>query len=153
VSTRLQHSRDLAPKSFLVLDVHGDRVRPDMIEGAVLERQGERIRLSELDPLCEPAACSQDASRFDEVGSEVDGRHSATAFGREVARRPAEAAAEIEHVHTGLDARAFPVLTRCHDPAAVQLVERPQVPMAGPLGTNSSGSKRLVDPLYYWPTS
>ena len=77
----------------------------------------------------------------------VDRRHPATAFGREVARRPAEAAAEIEHVHAGLYARTFRMLSRCHDTAAVQLVERPQIAMAGPLGINAGGSKRLVNPL------
>jgi len=73
-----------------------------MIEGAVWERQGERICLSKFDPLGEPAACSQDASRFDEVGSEVDRRHPATAFGRQITRRTTEAATKIEHVHAGL---------------------------------------------------
>src|SRR6516225_5835880 len=124
-----------------------------MIEGAVLERQGERIRLSKLDPLGQPAARGQGACRFDEVGSEVDRRHSVTAFGREVARRPAEAAAEIEQVHAGLYARTFRMFTGCHDTAAVQLVERPEIAMAGPLGINSGGSKRRVDPLQYRPIS
>jgi hypothetical protein len=124
-----------------------------MIEGAVLERQGEHIRLPELDPLSEPAARSQDASRFDEVGGEVDRRHPATAFGRQVARCAAEAAAEIEHVHAGLYARAFCMLARCHDTAAVQLVEWPQITMASPLGINAGGPERIVDPLYYRPIS
>ena len=66
-----------------------------MIEGAVLERQGERIRVPELYPLSEPAARSQDASRFDEVGGEVDRRHPATAFGRQITRRATEAATDI----------------------------------------------------------
>ena len=57
-----------------------------MIEGAVLEGQGERIRLSKLDPLSEVTPRGQDSRCFDEVRSEVDRRHSATAFGREVAR-------------------------------------------------------------------
>src|SRR5215469_9522834 len=100
-----------------------------MIERAVLERQGECVRLAKLDPLSEPTARGQSACGFDEVGSEVDRRHSATTFSREVARRPAEAAAEIEHVHAGLDARAFCILFRSLDTAAVQLVVRPQVPM------------------------
>ena len=54
---RFQHSRELTPQPLLVGDVHGDSIRPDVIEGA----------------------------------------HSATAFGREVARRAAETATEIEH--------------------------------------------------------
>jgi hypothetical protein len=35
----------------------------------------------------------------------------------------------------------------------VQLVERPQIAMAGLLGINSSGSERIVNPLYYRPIS
>ena len=71
-----------------------------MIEGAVLERQGERIN-----PLSEPAARSQDTSRFDEVGGEVDRRHPATAFGRQITRRATEAATDIEHA-SGWSARS-----------------------------------------------
>jgi hypothetical protein len=40
-----------------------------------------------------------------------------------------------------------------HDTPAVQLVERPQIAMAGLLGINSSGSERIVNPLYYRPIS
>jgi hypothetical protein len=50
------------------------------------KRQGERICLSELDPLSEPAARGQDTCRFYEVGRQVDRRHPATAVGRQVAR-------------------------------------------------------------------
>jgi hypothetical protein len=32
------------------------------------------------------------------------------------------------------------MLARCHDTSAVQLVERPQIAMAGPLGIKTSGS-------------
>src|SRR5215467_9434678 len=53
-----QHSRHLARQPLLVRNVHRDSVRPDMVEGAVLERQGERVRLSNLDTVCEAAPCS-----------------------------------------------------------------------------------------------
>src|SRR5689334_21301665 len=43
------------------------------------------------------------------------------------------------------------MLARSHDTAAVQLVKRPQIAMAGLLGINSSGSERIVNPLYYRP--
>src|SRR6516225_1467122 len=119
-----------------------------MIESAVLERQDERIRLSKLNPLREPTARSQDACRFDEVEGEVYCRHLATAFGCEVARCAAETATEIEHVHAALYARAFLMLSSSHDTPAVQLVKRPQIATAGPLGINSSGSERVVNPLY-----
>jgi hypothetical protein len=79
--------------------------------------------------------------------------HPATAFGRKVARGAAEAATEIEHVHAGLYARPFRMLTRCHYTAAVQLVDRPQIAVAGPLGINSRAPKRIVNPLYYRPIS
>jgi hypothetical protein len=61
----------------------------------------------------------------------------------------AEAATEIEHVHAGPDARTFRMLARRCDTSAVQLVERPQIAMAGPLGIYSSGAKRVIDPLQY----
>jgi hypothetical protein len=90
---------------------------------------------------------------FFEVGSEVNRRHAATAFGREVARCAAEAATEIEHVSAGLYARTFGMLARSHDTAAVQVVKCAQIAMAGLLGINSSGSERVVNPLYYRPIS
>src|SRR6516164_4666071 len=108
---------------------------------------------SKLDPLCESATGSQGTCRFDEVGGEVDRRHPATAFSRQITRRATEAATDIEHIHAGLDACAFGMLPRCHDTAAVQLVERPQITMAGPLGINADGPERIVNPLYYRPIS
>ena len=47
----------------------------------------------------------------------------------------------------------FRMLARCHDTAAVQLVEWPQIAMAGPLGINAAGPERIVNPLYYRPIS
>ena len=96
-----------------------------MIESGILERQGERVRLSDLDPVGEPAAGGQDAGHFDELRREVDRRHLATAFSREIAGRAAEAATDLEHVHAGLYARSFRMLAGCRDTPAVQLVERP----------------------------
>ena len=116
-------------------------VRPDMIKGAILERQGERIRLSDLDTVPEPAACSQNSCRFDEVGCQIDRRHPTTAFGCEIARRAAEAATNFEYVHAGLQSCTFRMLARGHDAPAVQLVERPQIAMAGPLGIHPSGTE------------
>ena len=46
----------------------------------------------------------------------------------------------------GLYVRAFCMLARCHDAAAVQLVVRPQIAIAGPLGINPSGPECIVDP-------
>ena len=100
-------------------------VRPDMIKGAILERQGERIRLSDLDPVPEPAACSQNSCRFHEVGCQIDRRHPTTAFGCEIARRAAKAATDLEHVHAGFYPCAFRMLASCRDAPAVQLIERP----------------------------
>ena len=68
---------------------------------SVLERQGERVCLSDLDPVGEPATSSQDAGYFDKLRREVDRRHPATAFGREIAGCATEAAADLEHVHAG----------------------------------------------------
>jgi hypothetical protein len=45
------------------------------------------------------------------------------------------------------------MLARCHDTPAVQLVERPQIAMAGPLGINSSGAERIFYALQHWPIS
>ena len=53
-----------------------------MVEGAALERQGERIRLSKLYPVCEPAPSGEDACRFDASWGSVDRRHPETASGR-----------------------------------------------------------------------
>ena len=71
-------------------------LRPDMIKGAILERQSERIRPSDLDPVAEPTACSQSSCRFDEVGRQIDRRHATTAFGCEIARRAAKAATNFK---------------------------------------------------------
>jgi hypothetical protein len=45
------------------------------------------------------------------------------------------------------------MLARSHDAAAVQLVVRPQIAIVRMLGIDSSGSERIVNPLYYWPIS
>src|SRR6516225_4641207 len=124
-----------------------------MVKGAVLEGQGERVRLSDLDPVGEAAAGGQDAGYFDELRREVDRRHPATAFGREIAGRAAEAATDLEHVHPGLYACSFRMLAGCRDTPAVQLVERPQIAMAGLLRVYSSGAERIFYPLQYRPIS
>jgi hypothetical protein len=122
-----------------------------MVEGAVSEGQGERVRLSKLNPVREPAACGQDARDFDEGGREVDRRYSATAFGCEIARRAPEPATNFEHVHAGSYARTFRMLARCYDTPTMQLVERPQIAMAGRLGIHPSGAEGIFDPLEYRP--
>ena len=111
-----------------------------MIEGVVFEGYGERICLVKFDPLRQTAS-GQSGCRFDEVGRQVDSRHPATAFRREITGRAAEAATEIEDVHAGPYACMFRMLARCHDTAAVQLVERPQVAVARPLGIDPSGTR------------
>src|ERR1700738_2100571 len=113
-----------------------------MVEGAVLERQGEGVRLSDLAPIGERTAGGQDAGYFDELRREVDRRDPATAFGREIAGRTAEAATDLEHAHAGLYACAFRMLAGGHHAPAVQLVERPQIAMAGLLRVYSSGGGR-----------
>ena len=67
----------------------------------------------------------RNAGYFDKLRREVDRRHPATAFGREIAGRAAEAATDLEHVHPGLYACSFRMLAGCRDTPAVQLVERP----------------------------
>jgi hypothetical protein len=109
------------------------------------------MRLSKLDPFREPAARCQDTSRLDEIGREVDRRHPATAFGRQITRRATEATTEIDYVQAGLYACTFRMLARCRDTAAVQLVERPQITMAGLLRINPGRSERVVDLLHYRP--
>jgi hypothetical protein len=47
----------------------------------------------------------------------------------------------------------FRMLARCHDTAAVQLVEGPQVAVARPLGIDPSGTENIVNPRYYRPIS
>jgi hypothetical protein len=113
-AARFKHSCHLARHSRLVIDVHGNGVRPDMIKGAILERQSERIPLSDLDPVPEPASCAQNSCRFDEVGRKIDGRHPTTAFGCEIARRSAEAATNFKYEYASLQSCAFRMLARRH---------------------------------------
>jgi hypothetical protein len=120
-----------------------------MIESGILEGQGERVRLSDLDPVGEPAADGQDAGHFDELRREVDRRHLATAFSREIAGRAAEAATDLEHVHSGLYARSFRILAGCRNTPAVQLVERPEIAIAGLLRVYSGGAERIFYALQY----
>src|SRR6516225_6999223 len=83
------------------------------------------------------------------IRREVDRRDPAIAFRRKIAGRAAETATDLEHVHSGLYARSFRMLTGCCDAPAVQLVERPQIAMAGPLGIHSGSAERIVNPLQY----
>jgi hypothetical protein len=87
------------------------------------------------------------------LGGQVDSRHPANALRREITGRAAEAATEIEDVHAGPYACMFRMLARCHDTAAVQLVEGPQVAVARPLGIDPSGTESIVNPRYYRPIS
>jgi hypothetical protein len=41
------------------------------------------------------------------------------------------------------------MLARCHDTAAVQLVEGPQVAVARPIGIDPSSTESIVNPRYY----
>jgi hypothetical protein len=68
-----------------------------------------------------------------------------TGGGSGIARRAAEAATEIEHVHASPYLRPFRMLPRSHDAPAVQLVVRPQIAIARRLGIYSSRSKGVVD--------
>jgi len=54
-----------------------------------------------------------------------------------------------DRARTRRPGRTFRMLARRCDTPAVQLVERPQIAMAGPLGIYSSGAERVIDPLQY----
>ena len=111
------------------------------------------IGLVNLDLIHESAASSQNACHFDEAGRQIDRRHPATIFGRKIARRAAEAASEIEDIHAGLDLCPLCMLACCNNASAMQLVEWPQIAVAGLLRINPSSTESIVDPLQYRPIS
>src|SRR6185437_120264 len=67
--------------------------------------------------------------------------------GREVARRAADAAAEVEHMHAGAHARPLRMLTRRQNAAPVQLVVRPQLLEGRPLRVDASRREGSLDPF------
>ena len=84
-------------RSSLILDVHGDVLAPDNIEGFVCVRQVDSIAQSQGDPVGKAAALRQHLPCADQLRRQVDALHLASIRVREVARRPAHAAADIQN--------------------------------------------------------
>jgi hypothetical protein len=73
------------------------------IEGSVLERQMQGVGDLERDAIGQSAAGRQISGRIDEAGAQVDACHLAAEGGGEIARRTADAAADVQHAGRGFE--------------------------------------------------
>jgi hypothetical protein len=71
------------------------------VERGVAERQRQRARQLEHGAIGKTAAARQIVGHVDELLGQVDAGHPAAARFREIAARPAQAGADVEHVHAG----------------------------------------------------
>src|SRR5215471_20869095 len=96
-SVRRQHATHLAVEAITVGDIHGRILRPYEIEARVGKRHGERVTLAIGHLVGEPGALREHFRERDEFLGEIKAGHSAAERAREVARGPADAAADVEH--------------------------------------------------------
>ena len=87
---------DLPVERALVGDVHGDIHRVSAVECRISERHGQCISLLEGHAVLQPEARRQEARDIAELGRQVDPGDPAAETPRHVARRAAEAAADIQ---------------------------------------------------------
>jgi len=91
------------------------------------EGQGERAALHELHVAAEPRPLRQGAGDADIFIGQVDAGHPAFAMVREVARRPTDAAADVEQLQARPQSELIGELHRRLPPADMELVNRRQI--------------------------
>ena len=93
----LQHARDAGHQGRLVGDVRKGLLADGQREAGVGEGQRQRIALAEAHARGQPSGGGQRGGAFDAAGRQVDARDLATRLPGDVTRRPAHAAADVEH--------------------------------------------------------
>jgi len=87
----------LGIESGAVLDVHRHVLQKHRIEDRVLEWEMQGVADLEGNAIGQPTARRQVSGRIDESGAQVDACHLAAEGGSEIARRAADAAAEVQY--------------------------------------------------------
>ena len=102
-------------------------LRIGTVEAGILERQGERAALPDVDAAGHPGGGVQRLGGAAELGGEVDaGDLAAEEHRRDPPRRPADAAADIEDALAGARLEQRHQLARRRHAAAVEMVQRSQ---------------------------
>ena len=125
-AARAQHAMDLGVEAGLVGDVHRDIHRVGAIEARIAERHRRRVALLEVDPVLEAQHLRQLARDLAELGGEVDAGDPGAEALRDVARRAADAAADVQDVVAPRDREQARELFRRLEAAAVEVVVRRQ---------------------------
>jgi hypothetical protein len=124
-----------------------------VIEASIVKRQGERIGHPIVDAIGKPATARQLAGGLDVFPRQIDPGHAAAERAGQIARRTADPAAEVEDVHVGSQAGALGMFAGRGDAAAVQLVERPEVLVAGLAGVDPGFHERRKDAIKRVPAT
>src|SRR5262245_36962040 len=122
-----QHAVHLAVEAIAIGDVHCRILRPHDIEARVGEWQIERVALSIGDLVGEPRALREHRGERDEFRREIEAGHLAAELAREVARRPAHAAADVENPVGAVDVRKLRQPYGRISPARMELIDRREI--------------------------
>src|SRR6185312_6183319 len=117
----------LAVEPRPVGDVHRDMLQQRDAETGVAERKRERAAGVERHASALPGALRQIARAVDESRAEIDAGDAAAISRRQIARRSADAGADIEHRHLFGDADELAELGGGGESASVELVERAEL--------------------------
>jgi len=126
-SIGLQHPPYFLEQPGLVRNIHADMDQHRGIERPSVERQIERAAVTEGDEIGQAAAARQLRRHLHELLGQVDAGDAAFVRFGEVARRPADAAADIQHMHAGRKAEILGQRSGYRQPSEVELVPGGQI--------------------------
>src|SRR5262245_26691726 len=113
-----------------------------MIEGTFSERQGQGVGLPEFNVAVHPAPTGQLSCNFDALRRKINSGHATAACRGNNTRATADAASQVQHVHSRINTSALDMLARRFDAASVELVERKEVLILRALRVNTSLSEK-----------
>src|SRR5262249_59102131 len=117
----------LAVEAIAMGDVHGRILCPHDTEARVGEWQVERVTLSIGDLAGEPRALREHRGERNEFGGEIEAGHLAAEFAREITRRPADAAADVENAVGAVDPSKLREPYGRVAPARMELIDRREI--------------------------
>src|SRR5262245_61736149 len=113
-----------------------------MIEGTFSERQGQGVGLPEFNVAVHPAPTGQLSCNFDALRRKINSGHATAACRGNDTRATADAASQVQHVHSRINTSAVDMFARRFQAAPVELVERKEVLILRVLRVNTSLSEK-----------
>ena len=143
----LQHPGALAIEAGAVLDIHRHVQRDRCIERRVGERHAECAADLERRPVAKSGPLAECTRRVDVLRRQIDARHAAPGRCRHVARRPANAAADVEHVLGAGEAHLGDGVLGGGAPADVEFIDRSKIVGRKPVYVEAGGRGCLQHPF------